>query len=261
MGPSTRGRTQMTTLSARTVHGRARHSGDRRIGKGSQGYRYGVVLLLLLVMYVVEVAAPGGSWSRVVTVALEGLVLLVAMGASGTSRSIVRVTSVIVGLVVLAALVIAASGISNDGIRGSFFLTSACLIAAAPGVIVRGLMVRPVIDSRTILGALCIYVLIGMLFSFAYATIGSFSTGPFFAQNVKATVSDFLYFSFVTLTTVGYGDLTAADGLGRAAAVLEALLGQIYLVTVVALLVGTMGQPRRAPASDIPDAPAGGGGT
>ena len=60
-----------------------------------------------------------------------------------------------------------------------------------------------------------------------------------------ATVADYLYFSFVTQTTVGYGDLTAAGGFGRALAVLEALIGQLYLVTVIALLVSNLGSARR----------------
>jgi voltage-gated potassium channel Kch len=55
---------------------------------------------------------------------------------------------------------------------------------------------------------------------------------------------DFLYFSYVTLTTVGYGDLTAAGDLGRMLAVTEALLGQLYLVTVVALVIGNIGRER-----------------
>ena len=58
-----------------------------------------------------------------------------------------------------------------------------------------------------------------------------------------ATTADYLYFSFMTQTTVGYGDLTAAGNLGRACAVLEALVGQLYLVTVVALVVSRM-RPR-----------------
>lgn len=246
----------MTTTSMRPAARGARASEDGSLGRRWQGYRYGIVLLLLVVTYVVEVAAPGGSWSRVVTLALEGLTLLVAMAASAVSPSIVRLTTVIVGLALLAAVFLASSGASNDGIRGSFFLISALLTLTAPIVIVRGLMLRPLIDARTVLGALCVYVLIGMLFAFADATIGAFSSHAFFAQQAHARISDYLYFSFVTLTTVGYGDLTAAGGLGRAVAVLEALLGQIYLVTVVALLVGAISRrpggtrPARAPEAD-----------
>jgi uncharacterized membrane protein len=70
--------------------------------------------------------------------------------------------------------------------------------------------------------------------------------GPFFANVDAPDGTDYLYFSFVTLTTVGYGDLVARGSLGRMLAVSEALLGQLYLVTVVALLVGNVGRPRRA---------------
>jgi voltage-gated potassium channel Kch len=96
-------------------------------------------------------------------------------------------------------------------------------------------------------GALCVYVLIGMMFAFVYGALGALGSKAFFAQQAHATIPDYLYFSYVTQTTVGYGDLTAATGLGRAVAVLEALTGQIYLVTVISLLVGSM-RPRRGAA-------------
>jgi hypothetical protein len=90
-----------------------------------------------------------------------------------------------------------------------------------------------------------------MFFAFLFTGIGNAASGPFFAQEVHATSADYQYFSFVTLTTTGYGDLTAAGNLGRSFAVLEALTGQIYLVTIVALLVsnlrGRRSDPDRAP--------------
>ena len=73
---------------------------------------------------------------------------------------------------------------------------------------------RPVIDVHTVLGAICIYVLIGMMFSFIYATIDLLGSEPFFVQTNVANTADYLYFSFVTITTVGYGDFTAAPGSG-----------------------------------------------
>jgi hypothetical protein len=209
-----------------------------------QGYRYGIVLLLLVVTYVIEVASPTDAWTRVATIVLQGVTLVVAMAASRVRRSTIRITGAIVTLCTLAAIAVAPT--ENGGtVRGSFYLLSLCLVLAAPIVIVRGVAARPVIDVRTVLGALCVYVLAGMTFAFAYGAIGTFGAHPFFAQQTHATISDYLYFSFVTLTTVGYGDLTAAGGFGRATAVLEALLGQIYLVTVVALLVGAMSRSRR----------------
>jgi hypothetical protein len=92
-------------------------------------------------------------------------------------------------------------------------------------------------------------VLLGLSFAFAFAAVGDLGSRPFFASHEAGTRSDYVYFSFVTLATVGYGDLTPQGGLGRALAVTEALLGQVYLITAVAALVGNLGRtrsPRRA---------------
>jgi voltage-gated potassium channel Kch len=109
-----------------------------------------------------------------------------------------------------------------------------------------------------VLGAVCVYILLGMMWAFAFAAIGTFDSQPFFAQEAHATVADYLYFSFTTITTVGYGDLTAAQSLGRALAVLAALIGQLYLVTVIALLISNLGRRGRAAQShDSSGGPAG----
>ena len=84
-----------------------------------------------------------------------------------------------------------------------------------------------------------------MAFGFLYGIISELETKPFFAENVRGDQSDFLYFSFASLTTTGYGDLTAATNVGRSFAITEALIGQIYLVTVVALIVGNIGRTPR----------------
>ena len=83
-----------------------------------------------------------------------------------------------------------------------------------------------------------------MLFTFVYAVLALQGAGPFFAQGTDGTPATRLYFSYTTLTTVGYGDYTAASDVGHTVAVSEALLGQLYLVTVVALLVSRV-RPRR----------------
>jgi hypothetical protein len=225
----------------------------RRIEGRLPGYRYGLVLVLLMVSYVVAVAAPTQAWARLLVVVLQELTLLAAMGASRVHARTVRIVAAVMAVFTLAIVALLPLGEGGDGLKAMFFIVSVVLVGVAPTVIVRGLMRRGVIDVRTVLGALCVYVLIGMLFAYAYATIGTLGADPFFAQMQHATISDYLYFSFVTLTTVGYGDLTAAGGFGRASAVMEALLGQIYLVTVVAVLVGAIGHRRlrdTAPVSD-----------
>ena len=87
-----------------------------------------------------------------------------------------------------------------------------------------------------------------MAFSFLFGAIEDVGGEPFFNNGVAGTPNDFLYFSLATLTTTGYGDFTAATELGRAMSVTEALIGQIYLVTVLAVIVSNIGRrPRRAP--------------
>jgi hypothetical protein len=110
--------------------------------------------------------------------------------------------------------------------------------------LIRRLWLQAEISVLTVLGALCVYVLLGLSFGFVFAAVGDLGSQPFFASQERGTTSDFMYFSFITLATVGYGDLTPHGGIGRALAITEGLIGQIYLVTAVAALVGNIGRAR-----------------
>jgi len=224
--------------------GRAAARGKTRV----PAYRFGIVLLLLLATFVFLAVGPTGDWVPLVAVILQGATLLAALSASSSSRRVWRVAVV----VFVISLVSATIGlfVGERTITGSLFVLNLLVVAGAPVAIIHSLVRRRVIDIHTVLGALCVYVLLGMLWSFAYAAVGTIESEPFFAEQARATVADYLYFSFVTLTTVGYGDLTAANGLGRALAVLEALIGQLYLVTVIALLVSNLSARRRRARED-----------
>jgi hypothetical protein len=204
--------------------------------------RYGVVLGLLLATFIMLSAAPTGRWAVALSTALQAATLVAAFHAARTRRPLLAI-AVVVGLVSVAVAVAAAIGGTAEE-RDGVYIVDLLLVAVAPAAIIVGIIRRGRLDIQTVLGALCVYVLIGMFWAFVYASVDAIGTGSFFAQTAKATTSDYLYFSFVTLTTTGYGDLTAAGQLGRAFAVIEALLGQLYLVTVVALLVSNL-SPRR----------------
>jgi hypothetical protein len=128
------------------------------------------------------------------------------------------------------------------------WLVGLVFAAAIIGVIARGVVDQGEVNSQSIVGAICIYLLVGMLFSFAYGSAAKLGSGFFFAQGTDGTAAIRLYFSYITMATVGYGDYSAAGDFGRTLAVLEGLLGQLYLVTVIALLVGRVGfrQPERS---------------
>ena len=114
-------------------------------------------------------------------------------------------------------------------------------------VCLRNLRASGRVGIEAVTGVLALYMLLGMLFSFVYGAIDYLGGDPFFAEQASATVSNCLYFSFTTLTTVGYGDLTARTDLGHTLAVFEALTGQIYLVTVVSLIVSNLGRAAPEP--------------
>jgi Ion channel len=233
----------------------AKQQGDRPsnveefLERHSPGYQYGWVLLLLAMTFVVMAAGPPDGWTRVSTVLLQGLTLCAALLASRVKLRFFRLAAA-VSLVSLIGAVL--SVIIDDGNdpNGAFYLLNMLLVITVPWIIARSLWRRKVVDVRTVLGAVCIYVLLGMLFAFLYAAIAELSSGPFFVQTSSPTTPDFLYFSFITQTTVGYGDFTAAGDLGRALSVLEAMIGQLYLVTVIAVLVSRLGSvtlPKKPP--------------
>ena len=223
----------------RSVQDRQKHGAVVLLSEHAE-YRFGIVLVLLLATFTFLAAAPTGTWARPVSVLLQGVTLIAVFSASGVSVRLVRI-AVILTIVAVAATTatVSVGGTETDGFVA---LVNALLVAIAPLAIARSILRRHVIDVQTVLGALCIYVLLGMFWAFVFTALGAFGSDPFFVQVSNATSADYLYFSFVTLTTVGYGDLTAAGSLGRPLAVIDALFGQIYLVTVVAVLVSQLGR-------------------
>ena len=221
---------------------------ERWLERSLPGYRFGLVLLFLLLTYACMASGATSSWARVVTVALQGLTLLAALRASQVGQSTFRFAALLALLALVSS--VASLGLSPGGTTGVSFALNVLMVAGAPIAIGTAVWRRPVVDVHTVLGAICIYVLVGMLFAFLYGAIGEVGTDPFFVQASGATTADYLYFSFVTLTTVGYGDLTAAGDLGRSLASLEALLGQVYLVTIVATIVSRMSRLRPQRAGD-----------
>ena len=210
------------------------------------GYAYGWLLLLIAVSLVFQLAAGDSDEARVVTLVLQGVALLAALRVSGAHRWIIHSASIACVFAVLGALgLLIGSGEVDDAASR---LVTLMLVVLAPVAIIRGIVRQArsigVITMRTMFGVLCVYLLVGMAFAFTYGTIEALTNEPFFVQVADGSQSDFLYFSFVTLTTTGFGDLTAATPLGHSFVITEALTGQIYLVTVVALIITNIGRPR-----------------
>jgi hypothetical protein len=206
---------------------------------------YGLLLALILASLTFQLASTEGDVTHVVTILLQGGTVLAALWTSlSRSRLLVLASIALAVVTVGSALAFAASGaVDAVGAR----IVSLVLVLLAPAAIVHGVIRHFREEGRgtvqTMFGVLCVYLLIGASFAFAYGVIDNLNDAAFFASGVDGTTSDYLYFSFATMTTVGYGDLTAASDLGRSLAITEALLGQIYMVTVVALIVGNLRRP------------------
>ena len=104
-------------------------------------------------------------------------------------------------------------------------------------IVAFGIVDQGEVNAQSVTGAICVYLLLGLAFTFVYGALAALDSGPFFAQGTDGTLALRLYYSYITLTTVGYGDYTLGSNAGHMLAIIEALAGQLYLVTVVALLV------------------------
>jgi hypothetical protein len=203
---------------------------------------YGRLLALLFVTFVFAAAAPEGAVTRLVTVILQAGILLAALVAADAGTTEIAAAAVLLVLTSIAAVIAFQVGDQNfDGVLlglGSLLVALAGLVIAIG--VVRGIRREEAIHLEAVFGVLCVYLVIGMLFALIYGAISKLGTTPLYANGAHASPQANLYFSVTTLTTVGYGDLAPNGALARAVAMTEGLIGQVYLVTIVALIVGNL---------------------
>jgi hypothetical protein len=207
--------------------------------RASHSYRW--VLIMILISFAFAATAPNSNWGRAVFIFSQSATLVVALWTSGMTRY----ARLSVGIAIAAGLVgvflVIKPGDVLTGIAGILGLVITLAIAA---IVAFGVLDQGEVNAQSVTGAICIYLLLGLAFTFVYGAVAALDSGPFFTQGTDGTLSTRLYFSYITLATVGYGDYTPSGDGGHMLAVLEALAGQLYLVTVVALLVSRVGHKR-----------------
>jgi ion channel len=196
---------------------------------------YGLLLFLLLIDYVILSIGWTGRWSLIVSTMFIGLTAVLAVHTSKVSGTMFKAVVVSSGVALVTS--VAAAIADQDRARGVTFVIMAVLVVACPVAVVSRIVHHKEVTVETLLGAICVYVLIGLLFAYVDLAYQFIAGSSYFAQPGHHGPSDFVYFSFITMTTVGYGDLSPATGLPRTLAVLEALTGQVFLVVLVARLV------------------------
>lgn len=206
----------------------------------AEGDTYGTLLTLIVVAYILMAATEDSRWSRTIVGVCFGATLLLALHTSHVRGRVIQLVAVIVGATVLWSFVLAV--LDREPFMGAGHVVIA-LVIAAPGVILYRIFRHPVINVETILGAIDAYLLLGIAFAAVYRMLDTVDS-HFFRQGTASGIK-YLYFSFVVITTLGFGDLTPRTDIGRVVVSLEALLGQIFLVTVVAVLVANLGRAAR----------------
>lgn len=208
---------------------------------------YGLVLLLLVGSFFASAIVGDSHYGRGLTLMILAATTWLALRASQVTRRWLRLAMALIPVVTLVAVVTSVFGDESTAKVVTATLT-ALLVLVAPVAIARRLTRHPTVSVNTFYGAICIYLLIAMFFAAAFAFMAAATAQAFFSQvqppNLASTV-DYLYFSLTTITTVGYGDLTAHNDVGRMMAVSEAVLGQLYLITVVALVVQNLSAARQ----------------
>jgi hypothetical protein len=205
---------------------------------------YGLVLISILVSIICAASLGRSAWGRWFVATLQGATLILTLRISGARPRTRLITFVLVAVGVLVAGSTLLFG-DPDTSRAILGAISGLLVVGAPVAIARSAVDHVQVTAQTVMAALSIYLLIGLFFVFAYGVMAAIDTGPFFTSGTDGALPDHVYFSYSTLTTVGFGDLTAHGDIGRMTSVLEALLGQLYLVTVVAVLVGNLSGRRK----------------
>ncbi len=215
--------------------------------------RYGLVLVTLVGAYLIS-AFIGGRWVEAAQIVLFVAVTLLSLRGALLQRWMTRLamTAALAGS--FAALVLALS-VNDDAVLGAASIWAGLMLLLTVAITIGRVLGWDRVTVQSIYAALSAYLLIGLMFASFYAAISRLSLGDFFANGEPANVHTYQYFSFTTLTTLGYGDFTAAGNSGRAVAVLEALTGQIFLATLVARLVSAFRRPRDldSPSGDSPD--------
>jgi Ion channel len=221
--------------------------GHGRTGSPPRGGRYGLLLALLIGTYLLA-AFSGATLATELQVVLFAAILLAALRTSLMPRPWPAVIAVITVVGTAVTFYTSVNGARVGKATEDFW--KALLLLGAVIMVVRRVLAKPEVTIQSIYGALSAYLITGLMFASIYAGMWHLSTTDFFANNQPANTQTFQYFSFTTLTTLGYGDFTALESGGRSIAVLEALTGQIFLATLVARLVAAYRTPNRPGSPD-----------
>jgi hypothetical protein len=188
------------------------------------------MLLLLLVASFIALGFDE-TWMRAIAVVLQFAAIAYAFAASAVREHHRWLGLAAVG----AAVAVVLLTIEGDAASGIAEILGVVVLAALLVAVLDRVLQHDRVTVQTLLGAVCAYFLIGLMFSSVYAAMDDLGDAALFGEEVRRSV--YSYFSFTTLTTIGFGDFTSASDLGRRVAMIEGVLGQVFIATTLARLV------------------------
>ena len=216
------------------------------------GGRYSFLLAALLLIFAIDPLLRDSVVSRTVLDILTILLFVAGALSLGNRKLVWAIAAVLVGpeLVGLGlGWLLEEHGSLGRGFGGTLRATAAIAFCAfMTSQVMRDVLSRKRVTSDTICASMCVYLLLGLLWAYLYLLIAHFVPGSFSANEelvVIASAGDageafslLTYFSFVTLTTLGFGDISPVSPIARTACWMEAITGQLFLAILVAGLVG-----------------------
>jgi hypothetical protein len=206
----------------------------------SQSLDFGLAALLLVGVYVLGELADTTRIGRVAGGLMAYAAAFAVLRGIRASRAVTRWS---IGLLALGSLLRVLSAASDaDALRVLASVIHLGIALAAPFLVLRFILRAGTVTLDVVFAGITLYLLIGILFGVIYTDIAWTNPAAFSpAQPVtSAGTSALFYFSFIALTTVGFGDIAAASDLTRALVVVEALTGQLLLVVLISRLVGAV---------------------
>lgn len=212
-----------------------------------KNHHFQMPLAVVIATVAFQVAAPGSGPFRTIGTLLVIASLVVTLHAAEHTGSRRRAVGALVAVSGLMAVF--GSVVDNaTTVRGVGELIFALPVLFSAVAVIRWIARQPLVTGQSVLGGVLVYLLVGLMFAQVYGGIGDLASSAFFCDQGDGSQSERVYFSFITITTTGYGDYVPCTQVGRALAMSEAMFGQVYLVTIIALLVGNIGRQRSGAA-------------
>ena len=200
--------------------------------------RYGLVLAFILLAYVIS-GLDTSAWVEAVTAVLWTALLLTTLWAPRVPRRVRTIGVGAVGVILVTSVSLGFA--TGDAAEGWRLILLAVAQTAALIAILNQIVRHSRVTLQTVMGGIAAYALIAFVAAAVFNGT-DLLTSETFLNGVVAS-GDYTYFSFVTLTTVGYGDITAASELAKRLVVVEAFVGQVFIIVFVARLVSLWGKP------------------